>query len=204
MLYTVLSDSHHYLGAVIDSDYVASVVGGLRGGRIEDRIDVNHLPRTWKGVFPDPVPITFPVFNDDDKSKAIPDIAEFQGRLFLNEKAYQSLKQIIENDGEFIPARADSVDGYIFTPLRKAEDVEGLDTLLSRKNEWEDVEHLAFLEGQVRDLNIFRAEYSACMRLYCQEAFKDAVYQAKLTGLYISPDLANIFPEDRASVTHIN
>lgn len=51
MLYTVLSDSRQYLGAVIDSDYVASIVGGLRGSRIDDRIDVNHQPRTWKGFF---------------------------------------------------------------------------------------------------------------------------------------------------------
>lgn len=204
MLYTVLSDSRQYLGAVIDSDYVASIVGGLRGSRIDDRIDVNHQPRTWRGVFPDPIPVTFPVLSSDDKSKTIPDIAEFQGRLFLNEKAYQALKQVIEKDGEFILATVDGGKGYIFTPLRKAEDVEGLDSSLSKKNEWEDVEHLVFVEDQVRDFNLFRAEYTACMRLYCQESFKDAVQNAKLSGLYFSPDLANIFPEERNSVTRIN
>lgn len=204
MLYTVLSDSGQYLGAVIDSDYVASIVGSLRGSRIDDRIDVNHQPRTWGGVFPDPIPVTFPVLSSDDKSKTIPDIAEFQGRLFLNEKAYQGLKPVIENDGEFIPATVDGENGYIFTPLRKAEDVDGLDSSLSKKNEWEDVEHLAFLEDQVRGFNLFRAEYTACMRLYCQESFKGAVQNANLTGLYFSPDLANIFPEERASVTRIN
>jgi len=204
MLYTVLSDSHHYLGAVIDSNYVASIVGGLRGSRIDDRIDVNHQPRTWIGVFPDPIPVTFAAFKDDDKNKIIPDIAEFQGRLLLNEKAYQGLKQIIENDGEFISATVDGVNAYLFTPLRKAEDVEGLDKSLSKKNEWEDVEHLAFVEDLVRDFNLFRSEYTACMRLYCQESFKDAVQNAKLTGLYFSPDLANIFPEERASATRVN
>ena len=204
MLHTVLSDSSQYLEAVIDSDYVASIVGSLRGSRIDDRIDVNHQPRAWGGVFPDPIPVTFPVLSSDDKSKTIPDIAEFQGRLFLNEKAYQALKQVIEKDGEFILATAGGGKGYIFTPLRIAEDVEGLDSSLSKKNEWEDVEHLVFVEDQVRDFNLFRAEYTACMRLYCQESFKDAVQYAKLSGLYFSPDLANIFPEERNSATRIN
>ena len=204
MLHTVLSDSSQYLGAVIDSDYVASIVGSLRGSRIDDRIDVNHQPRAWGGAFPDPIPVTFPVLSSDDKSKTIPDIAEFQGRLFLNEKAYQALKQVIEKDGEFILATAGGGKGYIFTPLRIAEDVEGLDSSLSKKNEWEDVEHLVFVEDQVRDFNLFRAEYTACMRLYCQESFKDAVQYAKLSGLYFSPDLANIFPEERNSATRIN
>ena len=204
MLHTVLSDSSQYLGAVIDSDYVASIVGSLRGSRIDDRIDVNHQPRAWGGVFPDPIPVTFPVLSSDDKSKTIPDIAQFQGRLFLNEKAYQALKQVIEKDGEFILATAGGGKGYIFTPLRIAEDVEGLDSSLSKKNEWEDVEHLVFVEDQVRDFNLFRAEYTACMRLYCQESFKDAVQYAKLSGLYFSPDLANIFPEERNSATRIN
>lgn len=200
MLYTLISDSKHCRGAVIDSEFVASNVGGLRDGRLNDRIDVNHEPRSWQSVFSGPVPVLFLILNKDDKNKAIPDIAEFQGRLFLNEKAYGTLKQFIEKDGDLIPAMSESGNGYIFTPLRKAEDVDALDRKLSKKNDWGDVEHLVFIEDKLESFSLFRADYTNCMRLYCQEAIKNAITNGGLSGLYITNDLANIFPEGTATL----
>ncbi|PUA26355.1 MAG: hypothetical protein B0W54_21525 [Cellvibrio sp. 79] len=200
MLYTLISDSKHYRGAVIDSDFVASQVGGLRDGRLNDRIDVNHQPRSWQGVFSTPIPVRFPAFNQEDKNKAIPDIAEFQGRLFLNEKAYSALKQFIEKDGDLIPAISESGNGYIFTPLRKAEDVDALDKKLNKKSDWGDVEHLVFIEEKLKSFSLFRADYTNCMNLYCQETIKNAIANNDLSGLYITNDLANIFPEGSASL----
>lgn len=204
MLYTLLADSNKYLGAVIDSDYVESVVGSLRGERRDDRIDLNHQPRSWKDVFPGPLKITFPLFNAADGQKTIPDIAEFQGRLFLSPKAYIILKPLIEKDGEFLAGVYQDGECFIFTPLRIAEDVDGLDLVLSRKNEWGDVDNIAFHEERVKEWALFRSNYTAYMRLYCQGSLKDAIEAAKLTGLYFTPDLSNIFPEERSSVTQIN
>lgn len=200
MLYTLISDSKHYRSAVIDSDFVAANVGGLRDGRLNDRIDVNHQARSWQGVFSAPVPVLFPILNKEDKNKAIPDIAEFQGRLLLNEKAYSTLKQLIEKDGDLIPAISESGNGYIFTPLRKAEDVDALDRKLSKKSDWGDVEHLVFIEEKLEPFSLFRADYNNCMRLYCQETIKNAIANGDLSGLYITNDLANIFPEGTATL----
>lgn len=204
MLYTLIADSKNYLGAVIDSDYVASIVGGLRDGRLDDRIDVNHQPRKWHGVFPDPVPVKFPVLSKEDKNKTIPDIAEFQGRLFINETAYAALKEFVDQDGDVIPATTDHGTGYIFTPLQTAEDLDALDCNLSKKNEWGEVEHLAFIESQLKQISLFRASYTSYMRLYCREAVKQAIESSGLTGLYITNDLANIFPEDQRVASPLN
>ncbi|WKT59317.1 hypothetical protein Q2E61_10360 [Microbulbifer thermotolerans] len=198
------ADTNSYLGAVIDSDYVASIVGSLRGERRDDRIDVNHQPRSWAGVFPGPLKVSFPQFSKADSSKAIPDIAEFQGRLFLNEKACSILQPLIGEDGEFLPAIYEGGNGYIFTPLRVAEDVDGLDQALSRKNDWGDVEHLVFDEQKVDEWSVFRCEFTAFVRLYCQESVKDVIEAANLTGLYITNDLANIFPEEKSAVFRLN
>ncbi|HSX49546.1 MAG TPA: hypothetical protein VLF09_01220 [Cellvibrio sp.] len=204
MLYTLIADSRHYLGAVIDSDYVASVVGSLRGGRLDDRIDINHSPRTWQGVFPDAVPVLFPVLSREDESKLVPDIAEFQGRLFLSNTAYEILKRFLDKDGDVIPASSVDGSGYIFTPLHTAEEFEALADKLCKKNDWGDVEHLAFNEERLCALSFFRSEYTNNMRLYCAESIKQAIEDAGLTGLYITNDLANVFPEAQSHVAPLN
>lgn len=200
MLYTLISDHNTYLGAVIDSDYVASVVGGLRGDRREDRIDMNHQPRSWMGVFPDPLKVNFTRFSKGDENKAIPDIGEFQGRLFLNTDAYKVLEPFLKNDGEFLSARYEGGDGYIFTPLQVAE----IDKGVTVKNEWDEITNIGFIEDQVKGWSVFRTEYNGYMRLYCQQHVKEAIESAGLKGLYVTPDLANIFPEERGDVSMLD
>lgn len=199
MLYTLIADSKNYLGASIDSSYVEKIVGSLRGDRRDDRIDVNHLPRSWAGVFPDPLPIKFTPF-DNCSGKNIPDIDEFQGRLFLSEKAFNALHELIKNDGEFVPAIYEFGTAYVFTPLRVAE----ADMRITLKNEWDEIVNLGFDEEQVKNWSLFRTEYNAYMRLYCSDSVKNAIEEASLSGLFITTDLANIFPEDRGDISELN
>jgi len=88
----------------------------------------------------------------------------------------------------------------VFTPLKVAE----VDKNLSRKDEWNNILSLAFDKIQVKNWSVFRTEYNNYMSLYCQESVKQAIEDAQLTGLYITNDLANIFPEDRGSVVPLN
>lgn len=189
MLYTILY-ADNCLGAVIDGDQVDSLVGE---SDMDKRIDFNHEPRSYRGVFSEPLNVKFDELHKTDKGKSIPDIALFQGRLFLGSKAYEVLKPLIENDGEFLPAVYQLGQGYIYTPLRVAEDIDALDEKLSRKNEWGDVENLAFDETKVADWTLFRARFNAYCTLQCQEAVKDAVESAGLTGLSFTPELGQIF-----------
>jgi len=204
MLHTLLLNSKKYLGPAIDDKQVASIVGEASNENITQRIDMYHGPATHKGVFKEPLRVSYPVFNKADKKKSIPDIGVFQGRLFLGTTAYEILKPLIENDGEFLSAIYEQGDGYIFTPLRVVEEVDGLDTEISKKNDWGDVIHLAFHEDRVTDWKVFRTEYNAYTSLYCQQEVKDAIEKAQLTGLYFSPDLSNIYPEEQSAVTKPN
>lgn len=199
MLYTLIADSNKFLGAAIDSTSVEEMVGSLRGERRNDRIDVNHVPRSWSGVFTEPVLVNFTQIEKGGE-KTIPDIGEFQGRLFLNKKAYKVLEPLIKEDGDFIAAKTSDGDGYIFTPLRVAD----VDKKVTVKNEWDEIVSLGFEEEQVKDWMLFRTEYNGYMRLYCGDTIKNAIENANLTGCYITSDLANIFPEERGNVADLN
>lgn len=200
MIYTLIADHNNFVNPAIDSDYVESVVGSLRGERRNDRIDMNHQPRRWEGVFPSPIKVNFPRVGKQDNQKSIPDITEFQGRLFLSIKAYDALKQLIGNDGEFITASHENGKGYIFTPLQIAK----VDPALTHKNEWDEILNIGFYEDEVKNYSLFRTSYNNYMRLYCQQAVVDIIQKESLTGFYITNDLANIFPEDRSDVVRLN
>lgn len=204
MLYTLIGDDG-FRGMVFDSDAIDKQIGTQEQGcDMFDRIEINHMPRPFKDLFSSPLPVSFPVLNKDDKNKPLPDIDYERGRLFLTPKAYKILKPLLEQDGEFIPVTYEHGEAYFFNPLRKAEDVEGLNEALSVKNEWMDVENLAFHEEKLKDWAVFRTAFDSYMTLQIQDSVKEAIEGAKLTGVYITPDLGRIFPSERSDVEDIN
>ena len=125
--------------------------------------------------------------------------------MFLNKKAYEAVANLIINDGEFLEVVDENGNqGFVFTPLRVAEDVNGLDLKLSQKNEWNDVVHLAFNEEAVKNWALFRTKYNNFMTLHCQEAVKKAIEDTNLAGLYLTNDLGNIFPKNQTSFVDLN
>jgi hypothetical protein len=185
-----------------DKEQIASIV---RDDDIDHLIDINGAPIAHKSVFTVPLRVSFEAIYPQDKKLLVPDLCVFEGRLFLNSKAYKALAGLIGADGEFLDVIDENGNhGFVFTPLRIAEDVNGLDSRLSQKNEWGDVEHLAFNEDAVKNWAVFRTEYNGFMTLHCQAGVKNAIEDAELTGLYITNDLASIFPEDRSSVAPLN
>lgn len=204
MLYTMILDHNNYLPMAWDTAQIESIVGASMAA-MDKRIDMwGGVPRSYKDIYKEPLRVSFPKTSKENKNCEIPDIAHTHGRLFLNPKAYEVLKPLIENDGEFLPLIYENGEAYFFNPLRVAEDVDGLDKALTCRNEWGDIDHLALHEEKVKDWAAFRCEYNNFNSLICQQHIKDAIENAGLTGLYITPDLANIFPEDRSAVTRVN
>ena len=203
MLYTLIHDHNNFLKMLWDREQIASLVGEM-GNAMEKRIDMWNAPRSFKGVFTETLRVSFPVLSKEDKSCELPDIAIDQGRMFLNEKAYTALKPLMEKDGEFLSVTYEHGKAYIFIPLNIAESVDGLDEKLSRKNDWGDLENIAFCEEKVKSWSVFRSEFNAYISVYCNESIKDVIESNGLTGLYITPDLGNIFPEERGDVTSLN
>lgn len=201
MIYNLLF-ARGYLMMLWDTDQIDALAGS---DDIDRRIDFNGAPIRQKEFFREPLKVSFAPEFPGDKGLIVPDLCVSAGRLYLNEKAYGVLHDLIQEDGEFLDLIDDRGEpGYLFNPLRVAEKVDALDTKLSRKNEWGDVENIAFHEEKTKDWQVFRCEFNGYMRLYCQEPVKEAIEKAGLIGLYITTDLATPYPASSATPANLN
>jgi len=190
MLYTIVQDSNQFRSLVWDDAQITQLVGE---SDMELRIDMWNSPRTYKDVYKETLRVSFKPLSKQAEKLVIPDVSILQGRMFLNPKAYSVLSKIIGADGEFLPVSYEGGDAYIFIPLRVAEEAGALDARLSRKNEWGDLESLAFHEEKVKNWSLFRCEYDMFMSLQCQEEVKNAIEQTDLKGVFFTNDLGNTF-----------
>lgn len=182
-LYSIYPDIKSYMYIAYDWKQIKEQMGD------EYRFDMDRTVKPYFPVWKKPVKIEFA--NEGMKGSKIPDISVDQGRLFLSEKAHKALKDVIGNDGEFLPVEHERGKGYMFNPLRLAEEVDGVDNKLSVKNEWGDVEHVAFDEENVKDFSIFKTAFDSYFSVYCQQSVKDAIEHAGLKGVVLTTDLGN-------------
>ena len=126
----------------------------------------------------------------------MPDITSRNGRLFLNQSAFNVLRDIIETHGEFLPITHQEGDGYLFNILEDAKTNNALDTKLSTRNEYGDVQSIVFHENKLGGASVVRTEFDSFQGVYCSEEFKSAVENADLKGITFSTDLGNIYPPD--------
>lgn len=204
MLYTLIYDSKNYREFHFDQNQIVRILDQEGYSDIEHRIDVNGEPKSFKYLVKEPLILTFPIIEKADKNKKIPDIEVSSGRLFLSEKAYQVLKPALENDGEFLPVTYENGQGYFFTPLHVAEDVDAINTELSQENGWNYFDHLVFYEDRVKEWSLFRMRHDGYRSVFCSNEIRQIIEDKQLTGLYITNDLANIFPEERSDVADLN
>ena len=203
MLYTLIHDSNTYREFHFERNQIYRMLEEYGDDHIDNRIDVNGEPKSFKYIVKEPLHISFPTIQKSDKNKKIPDLDVNSGRLFLSLSAYKTLKPLIENDGEFLPVRYENGQGYFYIPLRVAEE-KAINSELSKENHWNYFDHLVFHEEQVKNWSLFRIRRGGYKSLYCQEAIKTAIENAGLTGLFITNDLANIFPEERSAIAKLN
>lgn len=200
MLYTLIHDHYHFLESHFDDEQMWRILEEYGDEHINNRVDVNNKPESFSEIVKEPLKFSFPVMAQQDNNKPIPDIDLHSGRLLLSQKAYDALNPLIESDGDFMPAVYQSEHYYFFIPMRVAQ----INSSLTHKNEWDEIISIGFDEEETKDWALFRTEYNGYMSLYCQQSIVDAIEQANLTGLYITNDLANIFPEDRSDVVMLN
>ncbi|WP_086933047.1 hypothetical protein [Agarilytica rhodophyticola] len=193
-LYSVHENSEKFATLGFDQDQMFTVFGKLR-----NQFSVNYQPKPYAEKLIDPLKVNFGL--EDPPTSAgteIPDISNHYGRLFLNPKAYDALKDLLKNDGEFLPVVYENGKGYIFNTLSVAESVDGLDKKLSLKNEYGDVRNVAFDKNRVGDFMIFRTSFDNYINAYVHQKLKDAIEDADLHGVYFSIDLGNPYSEKHA------
>ncbi|WP_444997762.1 hypothetical protein [Aliikangiella sp. IMCC44359] len=200
MIYKLISDGDEFLDFKFDHEQIKQLLEKSGSCSRESRISVNNSPRRFGDVYSEPLNFEFIPMFKKQKEKPIPDLSVRDGRLFLSQESYRVLYSLIKNDGELLPVKYQKGDGYFFTPLS----VASVDPQVTKKNEWGDIVSLGFEENSVKNYAVFRTEYDGFTGLYCQENIKQAIEDNNLTGLYITTDLANIFPEDRSTVEKAN
>lgn len=187
MLYSVYNDSKKYAYIGFDWKQIVQEFGES----MDTRFDANRTPQPYSAIWKNPILVDFSDNSEGMTGSKVPEIAEHQGRLFLSQKAYDVLHDLLKDDGEFLPVEYENGKGFMFNPLSLAESVDGLNKKLSVKNEWGDVENIAFDEDKVQGFNIFKTEFDTYYSVYCQECVKDVVEKAGLKGVIFTPDLGN-------------
>ncbi len=195
-IYRNLKDRQYaYIG--FDREEMREKFGRHPKNHIDVSFDAKPYKKTWQTV-------TVHFSNCDGMvGNTIPDIMEFQGHLFLSMAAYEVLKPIIENDGEFLPITYEKGDAFIFNPLRLAEEVDGLNMEISCKNPINniDIDCMAFHEERVKNFSIFKSEFDFNASIMCQQSVKDAIEKAGLGGVIFTPDLGNPFTTRMSEVS---
>ncbi len=187
-IYVIHPNVNHYLSYVLDSKEVRKKLGN------DTMFHFDQSPLVYAEIWK-PIEISFAKLSGVKKGD-IPDLMIRNGRLFLNEKAYECLRETLEAHGEFLPVTFGSEAGYLFNILRLADDIGGLNQKLSTRDEHDDLQSLVFHEEKMIKILVFRTSFDDYMGVYCNGAFKQAVENAGLKGLVFSLDLWNIFPTD--------
>ncbi len=150
----------------------------------------NAQPKTYAEVW-QPLHIDFSPCTGS-RAKAIPDISENFGRLFLSQKAYATLKDLLSSCGEFLSVTySEGEQGYIFNPLLTAEQLNAVDKKLTTHDQHGNLEHFGFTEGKLQDTAIFKTELDTFKGIFCSEEVKQACEAAGLTGIHFNPDVSN-------------
>ena len=151
---------------------------------------INRSPISYESVWK-PLHILFRA-SEKYTQEIIPDLAEVDGKLFLNEKAFDALKSILAEHGEFLPVTYDAGSGYIFNILDIVEDRNALNEKLTGYDQHGNLSHFEFEEGRLKNVSIFRAKIDNYNGIFCTDIFKTAIEDAKLCGIHTHPDLSNL------------
>ncbi|MCI0507599.1 MAG: hypothetical protein L0Z73_16015 [Gammaproteobacteria bacterium] len=184
-LYRIYGDDAHYLNFVIPGQEVIKKLGGR-----DYPFHIDRSPKPYSQVWKEPLQIDF-YYGDYAKGKTIPDIAENGGRLYFSEPAYKALHKLMEDCGEFLPVIHRDGKGYIFNPLKTAEEVEGIDGKKTVYDVNGNLESFSFHEKRVKSFMVFRTKLDTYLGIFCQEAFKRAVEDGGFTGINFGSDLSN-------------
>lgn len=195
-LYSIYADSEHYRTIEFDRDQMFDDFGSVRS-----HFNVNYAPKVFLPL-KRPLLVNFQCENTEFHGGAMPDISEHYGRLFLNQKAYGVLADLLKNDGEFLPVTYESGKAYIFNTLSVAESVDGLNADLSVKDEYGERKHMAFHEDRVKDFRIFKTKFDGYINAFIQPSVKEAIEASNLNGVYFTPDLGDPFSSQYSKKLH--
>ena len=184
MIYKIQPDLLQFKQFTLDADEIEDKLG-------EDcLIFMDSRPTRYSQ---DWIPLQVEFFDEypgGDKNKQIPDLfPDLLGKLFLSETAYAALAPILKKMGECLPILHSGKSGYLFNPLKIAEELQAVDSEQVNRDQWGALESIAFDEAKLSTIPVFRLAADDYRGIYCGEAFKQAVENAGLKGVNFTTDL---------------
>jgi hypothetical protein len=139
-------------------------------------------------------------FHDDSDKKnisSLPDITcWFTDQLVLNEHAYNTLSEVLNPYGEFLPVKYKGTSFWVFhvTKLTSLDVIDQTDSARTVEASGHiEVERMSFISSTVKDLLVFKTEYNGFKNVYCSDKLKSILDDADLKGLVFNENLASIF-----------
>lgn len=183
MIYRIQPNIREYLILTFDGDKAREALGEDTDFYMDER------PLSYKDQW-QPMEIAFSdAFGGSQKPT--PDISLNVGKIFISEKAYDLLKEVISKFGELLPVSYEGKKGFIFNGLTTVN----TDEKLSINDPMNDRFSIKFSQDSIEDISIFKAEidYDG---YFCNDEFKEIIENNGLTGLNFSTDVGNPFPEE--------
>jgi hypothetical protein len=179
MIYSLHPDVENFQLFSIDGKFARKALG-------EDTMfHFDESPVSYSDVW-NPMELEFYI-SGKQKTLPMPDVTQHYGRLFLNEKAYTALREILEPCGEFLPVFHSKGTGYLFNVITLEDDALNKD--LCKKNDWGEIIWIGFSEKQIVS-SLFRTEYDNFFSVFCTETFHSSYDEAGLNGLLFTQNLA--------------
>ncbi len=183
-IYRICTDDRYYLNFVLNGADVEEKLGW------DYPFHIDTSPKPYAHLWHEPLKITF-YYGNFTKGKAIPDIAENGGRLYFSEEAYDALHKPLETSGEFLPVIHEGGAGYIFNPLKIAEDVDGVAEIFYDVHD--NLEGFQFDEERVKDFPVFKTEADTYLGIFCHEAIKHGVENTGFKGVRFTVHYSDLF-----------
>ena len=124
----------------------------------------------------------------------IPDVSLWSMTyLVLSHRAYEILKPILENEGEFLLVTAGEEQVYVFNCLSFGQEDESVCVKKYLDGIEDGYETLYFEESDIEKRYLFKSRLEGCQRLYATESFKRLCDHYDLRGLRFEENLLSVF-----------
>ena len=179
-IYTIRQDIDSFMFFAIDDIDVYE--------KMEDfNIDGFGMPLEFRWVAP-----KSEFIESDSGIKALPDVTQWTGSdLVLNGKARQSLAELLDNLGEYLPLNGKAKDYCLLNPTQRiGNEIVNLEMTKSSyfdDGTWERITKLVFNKNADSIVPaLFTIGIDSGTTLFCNQNFKDAIEQHGLKGLIFS------------------
>lgn len=190
MIYKLLPNLRQFKQFTLDEDEIEEKLGD------ECLIFMDSRPTRYLGDWKPLQVAFFEEFPGGSDIKQRPEIMpDFLGKLFMNQRAHDALKLLLDAAGECLPVSFDKEQGFIFNPLVIAEELDAVDNSKVIRDRWDALVSPAFVEQKLQSAPIFRTALDDYRGIYCTSDLKHAVEKAGLKGVTFSEDLRDRPPE---------